>query len=180
LGLDARHRLFLRDSERALPRAGSQYSLTLAAGRALPAAGFIALQRYRKKTPHPHADDRARALSPAHSAEPVERRGFRLSLLQYLRLRADLRLGGAVLSAPDQRQSIAALVATFGPVAPSRLPEFVVGAIVTLVLFLAYELGYWFNHALSQPRALPVGIPQGASFRDGADAGHQHPRASGL
>jgi sterol desaturase/sphingolipid hydroxylase (fatty acid hydroxylase superfamily) len=44
---------------------------------------------------------------------------------------------------------IAALVALFGPVAPSTLPAYVTCSIVTLMLFLAYELGYWFNHWLS-------------------------------
>jgi len=44
---------------------------------------------------------------------------------------------------------IAALVALFGPVAPSALPGFVSRSIITAMLFLAYELGYWFNHWLS-------------------------------
>jgi len=44
---------------------------------------------------------------------------------------------------------IALLVAVVGPVAPSALPVFVTRAVITLMLFLAYELGYWFNHWLS-------------------------------
>lgn len=44
---------------------------------------------------------------------------------------------------------IAVLVAAFGPVAPSTLPAYVSNAVVTVMLFLAYELGYWFNHWLS-------------------------------
>lgn len=44
---------------------------------------------------------------------------------------------------------IAGLVAAFGPVAPSALPAFVSRAVITVMLFLAYELGYWFNHWLS-------------------------------
>jgi sterol desaturase/sphingolipid hydroxylase (fatty acid hydroxylase superfamily) len=43
---------------------------------------------------------------------------------------------------------IAALVALFGPVAPSA-PALVSRAGVTVLLFLGYELGYWFNHWLS-------------------------------
>jgi len=44
---------------------------------------------------------------------------------------------------------IAGLVAAFGPVTPSALPLFVSRSIVTVLLFLSYELGYWFNHWLS-------------------------------
>ena len=44
---------------------------------------------------------------------------------------------------------IAGLVALFGPATPSTLPVYVSRAIITLMLFLAYELGYWFNHWLS-------------------------------
>ncbi|MGN6571248.1 MAG: sterol desaturase family protein [Pseudolabrys sp.] len=38
------------------------------------------------------------------------------------------------------------LVATFGPVTPSALPAFVQRAGVTVILFLAYEFGYWLDH----------------------------------
>ena len=44
---------------------------------------------------------------------------------------------------------IAMLVGMFGPVAPSTLPVIVSRAGVTVLLFLGYELGYWFNHWLS-------------------------------
>ena len=48
------------------------------------------------------------------------------------------------------------------------------------MLFLAYELGYWFNHWLSHKRAAAVGIPQSAPHRRSADPADQFPRASGL
>jgi sterol desaturase/sphingolipid hydroxylase (fatty acid hydroxylase superfamily) len=41
---------------------------------------------------------------------------------------------------------IGTLVAGFGRPAP---PELVSRSVITLMLFLAYELGYWFNHWLS-------------------------------
>ena len=44
---------------------------------------------------------------------------------------------------------ISGLVALFGSPAPSWLPVFVSRATITLMLFFAYELGYWFNHWLS-------------------------------
>ena len=40
------------------------------------------------------------------------------------------------------------LIATLGPVTPSALPELAQRAIVTAVLFFAYEFGYWFDHFL--------------------------------
>ena len=44
---------------------------------------------------------------------------------------------------------IAGLVTLFGPVSPSAWPVYVTRSIVTAMLFLSYELGYWFNHWLS-------------------------------
>lgn len=41
------------------------------------------------------------------------------------------------------------LTAIFGPLPPAPLPRFMSRSIITLMLFLAYELGYWFNHYLS-------------------------------
>jgi sterol desaturase/sphingolipid hydroxylase (fatty acid hydroxylase superfamily) len=40
------------------------------------------------------------------------------------------------------------LIAVFGPVTPSTLPVIAQRSIVTLILFLAYELGYWIDHYL--------------------------------
>lgn len=40
------------------------------------------------------------------------------------------------------------LVAVAGPTVPSALPEIVHRSVITLVLFLAYELGYWIDHYL--------------------------------
>ncbi|MGE0563553.1 MAG: sterol desaturase family protein [Pseudolabrys sp.] len=44
---------------------------------------------------------------------------------------------------------IASLVRLFGEPDPSALPSWAANGSVTLMLFLAYELGYWFNHWLS-------------------------------
>jgi len=41
------------------------------------------------------------------------------------------------------------LTAMLGPRRPTSLPPFVTRSIITVVLFLAYELGYWLNHYLS-------------------------------
>ena len=44
---------------------------------------------------------------------------------------------------------VSALTAAFGPRPPAPLPLFVSRAAITVLLFLAYELGYWVNHYLS-------------------------------
>ncbi len=58
--------------------------------------------------------------------------------------------GWAVLSYQSITNAmIDGLVALFGPVAPSALPPYVTQSILTAMLFLSYEWGYWFNHWLS-------------------------------
>ena len=41
------------------------------------------------------------------------------------------------------------LTAAFGPRQPTALPAYVYRTAITILLFLAYELGYWLNHYLS-------------------------------
>jgi sterol desaturase/sphingolipid hydroxylase (fatty acid hydroxylase superfamily) len=40
------------------------------------------------------------------------------------------------------------MVAAFGQPSPSTLPDYVTRSIITVILFLAYELGYWIDHYL--------------------------------
>lgn len=57
--------------------------------------------------------------------------------------------GWAVLSYQTVSNGIiAGLVTLLGPVQPTTLPPYVPRAVVTVMLFLAYELGYWFHHWL--------------------------------
>jgi sterol desaturase/sphingolipid hydroxylase (fatty acid hydroxylase superfamily) len=59
-------------------------------------------------------------------------------------------LGWAVLSFQYLTNAVIdLLVAAFGPVKPSMVPELISRTVITLLLFLAYELGYWINHYLS-------------------------------
>ena len=58
--------------------------------------------------------------------------------------------GWAVLSYQSiSNGMIGALTSLFGPVAPTTLPLYVSRGVITVMLFLSYELGYWFNHWLS-------------------------------
>jgi len=57
--------------------------------------------------------------------------------------------GWAILSYQSISNGIiGTLVTLFGQPSPSTLPPYVARATITLMLFLAYELGYWFNHWL--------------------------------
>jgi sterol desaturase/sphingolipid hydroxylase (fatty acid hydroxylase superfamily) len=61
-----------------------------------------------------------------------------------------LVFGWALLSYETLSHSAASLLtATFGATPPAPLPAFVTRSIITIMLFLAYELGYWLNHYLS-------------------------------
>ena len=59
-------------------------------------------------------------------------------------------LGWAILSYHAIGKSVLRLLTgTFGTLAPTALPELAAAAILTVALFLAYELGYWVDHYLS-------------------------------
>ena len=61
-----------------------------------------------------------------------------------------LVFGWALLSyVALSRAVVDLLTAAFGPTQPSALPAIVARSIITVMLFLAYELGYWVNHYLS-------------------------------
>ncbi len=58
--------------------------------------------------------------------------------------------GWALLSYNALSRDIAELLTnTFGAMPAAPLPAFVARSIITIMLFLAYELGYWLNHYLS-------------------------------
>ena len=61
-----------------------------------------------------------------------------------------LVFGWALLSYGVVSHSVAqALTAAFGQRQPTALPAYVYRTAITILLFLAYELGYWLNHYLS-------------------------------
>jgi sterol desaturase/sphingolipid hydroxylase (fatty acid hydroxylase superfamily) len=58
--------------------------------------------------------------------------------------------GWALLSYEVLSHGVAdVLTAIFGPRQPTALPSVISRLIITVMLFLAYELGYWLNHYLS-------------------------------
>ena len=127
---------------------GSHFSLSSLAAALLIAAVFFVWQRVR----------RGRRVRP----RTILRALFPKRILQSRSNEADIgylifnvfvygvMFGWAVLSYQFISNGIiSGLVTLFGPVSPSTLPAYVTRSVITVMLFLAYELGYWFNHWLS-------------------------------
>lgn len=59
-------------------------------------------------------------------------------------------LGWAILSYHAVGKAILALlISGFGPLSPTTMPGWLTATILTVALFVAYELGYWLDHYLS-------------------------------
>lgn len=127
---------------------GSIFSLTSLICALCFAVLFLVLKRRRRNRPV-RIKTIARALfpkrittSPSHSADIGY---FFFGIFVF-----GLVLGWAVLSYQVLSNVVLdALVNTFGAVQPTALPEFFSRSVITLTLFLAYELGYWIDHYLS-------------------------------
>jgi sterol desaturase/sphingolipid hydroxylase (fatty acid hydroxylase superfamily) len=139
---------FFQQTSRLLFSLGSHFSLTSLFAALIIAALFFVAQRIRRGR-RVRLRTILRALFPKriihHRSNQAD-----IFYLFFNVFMAGIVFGWAVLSYQFISNGIiAALVALFGPVAPSAVPVFVSRAVVTLMLFLAYELGYWFNHWLS-------------------------------
>ncbi len=127
---------------------GSHFSLTSLAAALAIAAGFYAWQRH-KRGRKVRLRTIWHALFPRHIVESPSNQAD-IGYLFFNVFVFGIVLGWAILSYQFVTNGIiAGLVALFGPVTPSSLPPLVSRSVVTLMLFLAYELGYWFNHWLS-------------------------------
>src|ERR1051325_6747887 len=127
---------------------GSHFSLTSLACALAIAMAFVAWQRHRRGRPiRPRAILRALfprriLMSPSTFTD--------LGYLFFNGFLAGVLLGWAAISYQSLTNGIiGALAAVFGPTTPTALTAFVVRAVITVMLFLAYELGYWLNHYLS-------------------------------
>jgi sterol desaturase/sphingolipid hydroxylase (fatty acid hydroxylase superfamily) len=127
---------------------GSYFSLTSLAAALLVSGSFFAWQRYRRGR-----KIRARTILRALFPRRILRSRSNQADIGYLFFNVfvyGVVFGWAVLSYQFITNSIiSGLTALLGLVAPSTLPVTVTRAVVTVMLFLAYELGYWFNHWLS-------------------------------
>jgi sterol desaturase/sphingolipid hydroxylase (fatty acid hydroxylase superfamily) len=127
---------------------GSHFSLTSLAAALLISAAWFAAQRLKRgrrlrlRTIWRALFPRRIIMSPSNQAD--------IGYLFFNVFVFGVVFGWAVLSYQFVSNGIiAGLTAMLGPVAPSALSVYVTRTIITVMLFLAYELGYWFNHWLS-------------------------------
>ena len=139
---------FLNQLRGLLLASGSHFSLTSLACALAIAAGFVAYQRRRRGRPiRPGAIVRALfprriLMSPSNFID--------LTYIFYHVFLGGLLFGWTTISYQFLTNSIMrGLAAAFGQTAPTALPAFVAQSVITVMLFLAYELGYWLNHWLS-------------------------------
>lgn len=138
---------FLSQSGKLLFSLGSHFSLTSLGAALAIATAFYAAQRIRRGR-----RVRARTLLRALFPRRILHHRSNQADIGYLFFNVfvfGVVFGWSVLSYQAVSNGIvSALAALFGT--PAQVaPAWVSRAVITLMLFLAYELGYWFNHWLS-------------------------------
>jgi sterol desaturase/sphingolipid hydroxylase (fatty acid hydroxylase superfamily) len=139
---------FWQQASKLLFSLGSHFSFTSLGAALLVATAFYAGQRIRRGR-RLRLKTLWRALFPKRIvASPSNYADFGYLLFNVFVY--GIVFGWAVLTYQAATNGIiGGLVGLFGQPAPSTLPPLVSRGIVTVMLFLAYELGYWFNHWLS-------------------------------
>ncbi len=126
---------------------GSQFSLTSLGCAFVIALGALALQRRRRGR---HI--RLRALMRALFPRRIIRSPSTLADVGYFLFNIFVYAGIFGMAAVSYQfltnAVLGGMVFAFGKPTPSALPELVSRSIMTLLLFLAYEFGYWLDHFL--------------------------------
>jgi sterol desaturase/sphingolipid hydroxylase (fatty acid hydroxylase superfamily) len=127
---------------------GSSFSLTSLACALVVAAAFIAIKRYRKNR-RIRVRTIMRALFQArffkNPSSAIDAGYLYLNLFV-----VSIAISWAILSYQFLTNSlISALTVLFGALQPSTLSPLLSQGIITVILFLAYEIGYWLHHWLS-------------------------------
>ena len=139
---------FFGQLSKAFLAPGSHVSLLSLLCALLIAVFFVAARRLRKGR-RLRLKTLLRALFPKHivmSRSTVADLGyFYFNLFLF-----GIIFGWALLSFEVLSHGTASLLtATFSPRQPTALPALATRTIITVMMFLAYELGYWLNHYLS-------------------------------
>lgn len=141
-------KFFLGQCEKLLFSLGSHFSLTSLGMALLVATGFFAAQRLRRGRKLRWRTI-WRALFPRRIVEAKSNQAD-IGYLFFNVFVFGVVFGWAILSYQSISNGVMqGAIALFGPARPSMLPSWLQRSVITLMLFLAYELGYWFNHWLS-------------------------------
>lgn len=139
---------FLQQCGKLLLSLGSHFSLSSLAAAVVFGGGFFAYRRLRR-----NRKVRLRTIWRALFPRKLTTHRSNRADLAYLFFNVFLFgivLGWAVLQYQFLSNAIiAGLVNAFGATTPSRLPSWFSNSVITVMLFLAYEIGYWLNHWLS-------------------------------
>ncbi len=139
---------FLNQASKLLFSLGSHFSLTSLGAALLIAAVFFAGKRIAKNR-RVRIKTIVKVLFPKRLTSHPSNRAD-IGYLFFNVFVFGVVFGWAVLTYQFVSNGIIAmLIGAFGPMTPSALPSPVSNSVVTAMLFLAYELGYWFNHWLS-------------------------------
>lgn len=139
---------FLNQARVLLFAPGSHFSVTSLVCALAIAVTFVAWQRRQRGRPV-----RLRAILRALFPRRILTSPSSFTDLGYLFFHvflAGLLFGWATISYQFLTNGIiGALAAAFGQPPPTTLPAWFARSVITVMLFLAYELGYWLNHYLS-------------------------------
>jgi sterol desaturase/sphingolipid hydroxylase (fatty acid hydroxylase superfamily) len=126
---------------------GSEFSLTSLGCALVIATGFLAIRSRRRR-----GKIRLRVLARAMFPRRIVRHDSTVADFGYFLFNTFVYAGIFGMAAVSYQfltnGVLQGLIATAGPVMPSSLPVFVQRAVVTVMLFLAYEFGYWLDHYL--------------------------------
>jgi sterol desaturase/sphingolipid hydroxylase (fatty acid hydroxylase superfamily) len=138
---------FLQQFNRLLLSVGSHFSLTSLAAAFVLGAGFIAWRRFRRGR-RVRLKVIWRALFPKRLVQHKSNSAD-LGYLFFNVFAFGIVFGWGILTYQWLTNAIIATLAqAFGPM-PSIAPAWFANCTITLMLFLAYEIGYWLNHWLS-------------------------------
>ena len=139
---------FFGQLQRLLLSLGSHFSLTSLTAALFFAAVFFIWKRL-KRGRRVRAHTILRALFPKRIVNSKSNQAD-IGYLFFNVFVFGMVFGWAVLTYQFLSNGIVSgLIAIAGPVSPSTWPDYVTRSIITVMLFLSYELGYWFNHWLS-------------------------------
>jgi sterol desaturase/sphingolipid hydroxylase (fatty acid hydroxylase superfamily) len=134
--------------DRLLLSRGSAFSLTSLACALVVAAVYLAMRR-RKKGRRVRLATILRALFPARIRRS-ESLAADVGYLFFNTFLFGIIFGWAILTYQVlSNVVIAQLVGGFGAMPATELPDAAVRVVITVALFLAYELAYWIDHCLS-------------------------------